>query len=93
MNAIAFLVHSLLTSVFSAIVIEFIRTGYGFTQGEFAWFDSFVSSWIMALGIHAIEFIFKLTAGAFVDTELPDRRTYNQYVPAKRPTDYGAPLQ
>lgn len=93
MNAIAFFIQSLLTSVFTAIVIEFIRTGYGFTQGEFTWFESFWSSWAIALAIHAVEFVVKLSSGSLNEEELPQSLMLNEPIAAKHPNDYGAPLQ
>lgn len=93
MNAIVFFIQSLLTSVFTALVIEFIRTGYGFTQGEFTWFDSFWSSWAIALAIHAVEFVVELSSGSLDDEELPRSLMLDEPVTAKQTNDYGAPLQ
>lgn len=94
MNAIAFFIQSLLTSVFTAFVIEFVRTGYGFTQGEFTWFDSFMSSWLLALGIHAIEFCVKAFNGSFADQdERPEPDFFVQDAPKTAAKDYGSPLQ
>lgn len=93
MNAIAFLIESLITSFATAFLIEFVRTGYGFTQGDFVWFDSCISSWGIALGIHAVEFLVKLASGSLDDEELPQSLMRDEYIQPKQAKDYGTPLQ
>lgn len=94
MNVIAFLIESLLMSFVTAFLIEFVRTGYGFTQGEWIWFDSFWSSWALALGIHTVEFCGKALKGSFDDEDdRPDPDFFIQEGPKPVKKDFGAPLQ
>lgn len=94
MNAIAFLIESLLTSFATAFLIEFVRTGYGFTQGDWIWFDSYWSSWAMALGVHALEFYVKALNGSLGEQdERPDPDFFLQECPKTAKHDYGSPLQ
>lgn len=94
MNAIAFLVQSLFTSFATAVVIEFVRTGYGFTQGSYVWFDTFWSSWAIALVIHAVEFCVKALNGSFEECDdRPEPDFFIKDAANTAPKDYGSPLQ
>lgn len=94
MNVIAFMIESLLMSFGTALLIDFVRTGYGFTQGNWVWFDTYWSSWGFALAIHAVEFSVKAFKGSFEeDDERPEPDFFIQGGSKPSRKDYGAPLQ